>query len=238
MSSFSFNSSRNKIIFLVVFLVVFGLVFSVTYANNSSLPVSSMSGSIISIDEEVYESLEFNSNSFGLMPILDKSVNDNNPYVIKLNFLVGGSNKNNIDNIVYDISLKDLEVDCNLLSPYMKWMLIKNDELISEGNLSYKFDTIVNGELVLTPIQQDLKDYNIDKSIYDNYTFYMWLSDSCQEDDLRNCKTAEDQSHLINKKISGKISIDLSVGAKKELVRKPSNTLDTKNCILEREVDY
>lgn len=39
-------------------------------------------------------------------------------------------------------------------------------------------------------------------------------------------------------KIVGKINIDLNVGDKKELVRKPSETLNTKECILESEVDY
>ena len=229
---------NNKLIFIFCAVITFGLFFSLTYASDANLPVGNMAASIVSIDDEVYEKLEFNSNNFELIPILDKFVSDDNVNVIKLNFLVGGSNNNNIDNIIYDLSLKDLKLDCALLSPYMKWKLLKNGEVISFGNLSYEFDTIVDGKLVLTPIQQDLKDYSEDKSTYDNYTFYMWLSDSCQDDNLTNCKGAHDLSGLLNKKISGKISIDLNVGAKKELVRKPSNTLNTKNCILESEVDY
>ena len=231
-------SDNSKLIVAFCIVITFGLSFGLSYARDSSFSSDKMAGKIVSIDDDVYdkESLEFNSNNFELIPILDKFVSDDNENVIKLNFLVGGSKDNNIDNIIYDLSLKGLELDCALLSPYMKWRLVKNGEIISEGNLGYEFDTIVDGKLVLTPIQQDLKEYSEDKNTYDRYTFYMWLSDSCQDDDLTNCKGAHDLSGLLNKKISGKISIDLNVGVKKELVRKPTEILNTENCILEREV--
>ena len=235
MSSFSFSSSRNKIVFLISFVVIFGMIFSLTYAIDSRLPGTSIESNIVYVDEEAYESLEFNSNNFELTPILDKTVNSDNEHAIKLSFLVGGDNRNNIDNIVYDISLTDLMIDCELVSPYLKWRLIKNDEIVQEGSMDYKFDTIKNGRLVLTPIQQDLKDYNEDKSTYDKYTFYMWLSDSCQEYDLRKCIGSEDQSNLLNKKVKGKVSVDLTVGDKKELVRSPSESLDINSCISEME---
>lgn len=231
-------SDNIKLIIAFCAVIASGLFLGLSYANETSLSSDKMAGKIVSVDDDVYdkESLEFNSNNFELIPILDKFVSDDNPYVIKLNFLVGGSKDNNIDDIIYDLSLKGLELDCALLSPYMKWRLVKNGEVISEGNLSYEFDTITDGKLVLTTIQQDLKDYSEDKNTYDRYTFYMWLSDSCQDENLLNCKNTEDLSNLTNKKISGKISVDLNVGVKKELVRKPSETLNTESCILEREV--
>lgn len=228
----------SKVILFFYIMIVLGLFLSLSYAQNTQLPSSSIKGNIVYIDEDAYGKLEFDSNNFELVPILDKTVDDNNKYVIKINFLVGGSKENNIDNIVYDISLTDLNLDCNLISPYLKWILIKNGEVISEGSLDYSFDTIENGRLVLTPIQQDLKDYSEDKSTYDEYKFYMWLSDSCQEEDLRNCKGAEDQTKLTNKRIKGKISVELNVGAKKELVRNPSETLNANSCINEMESEY
>lgn len=227
----------NKIIFASYILVVFCLILGLSYAVNSGLPSSNLEGNIVYIDEEAYGNLKFDSNNFELTPILDKTVTESNKYIIKLNFLVGGAKENNIDNIIYDISLTDLDVDCDLLSPYLKWKLVKNGEIISEGSLSQEFDTIVDGRLVLTPTQQDLKAYSEDKSTYDEYYFYMWLSDSCQEEDIRNCKYAEDQRNLINKRIKGKISVELNVGAKKELVRNPSNVVDTVSCLKEVETE-
>ena len=221
----------DKIFVTFCIVTILGVFFSLTYALAPELPSDEIKGNIVQVDEEAYESLEFNSNNFELKPILDKNVNDDNFNVIKLRFLVGGSKANNIGNIVYDISLSDLNLDCELLSPYMKWKLIKNGITIQEGSLDYKFDTIKDGRLVLTPIQQDLKNYSEDKSVYDEYNFYMWLSDSCQEEDLNNCVDAESQDDLLDKIIKGKINIELNVGAKKELVRNPSDILNTGSCI-------
>ena len=228
---------NNKIIFASYILVVFCLILGLSYAVNSGLSSNDLEGKIVYIDEDAYGNLNFDSNNFELTPVLDKTVAESNRYIIKLNFLVGGAKENNIDNMIYDISLTDLDLDCNLLSPYLKWKLVKNGEVISEGSLSREFDTIVDGRLVLTPIQQDLKEYSEDKSTYDEYYFYMWLSDSCQDEDLRNCKYAEDQRNLTNKRIKGKISVELNVGAKKELVRNPSETVNTVSCIKEVETD-
>ena len=221
----------DKIFVTFCIVTILGVFFSVSYALFPESPSDEIKGNIVQVDEEAYESLEFSSNSFELKPILDKTVNDNNINVIKLRFLVGGSKENNIDNIVYDISLSDLDLDCELLSPYMKWKLVKNGITIQEGSLDYRFDTIKDGRLVLTPIQQDLKYYNEDKSTYDEYNFYMWLSDSCQEEDLNSCVNADNQEDLLDKSIKGKINVELNVGLKKELVRNPSDVLNTNSCI-------
>ena len=85
--------------------------------------------------------------------------------------------------------------------------------------------------LLLTNIQQDLKPFNEDKSIYDHYEFYMWFSDSCQDENTLNCENAEDQSNLLNKKISGKIEVELYGEGKKELERHPSEELDKNTCL-------
>ena len=104
--------------------------------------------------------------------------------------------------------------------------------LISEGSLDYKFDTIKKGRLVLTPIQQDLKKYSEDKNTYDYYEFYMWVSDSLQSENLLEYEEQELQNNLINKKLKGKIEVQLYGSAKKELVREPSEVLDTNTCIV------
>ena len=63
----------------------------------------------------------------------------------------------------------------------------------------------------------------------------MWLSDSCQ-DELGKCDSKEelvDQSNLLNKRIGGKIEIEVNSGNKKKLERKPSSTLDKSVCVEE-----
>ena len=73
--------------------------------------------------------------------------------------------------------------------------------------------------------------YNEDKTKYDKYEFYMWLSDSCQEDDLEKCLNQKDQSYLMQKQLKGKIEVELYTENKKELIRTPSEELDASTCI-------
>lgn len=117
----------------------------------------------------------------------------------------------------------------------MKWRLFKNGDLVSYGSLDYGFDTIENGRIILTPEQQELKEYNVDKSTYDSYEFYMWLSDSCQSEDVSECLEVESQENLIGKKISGKVQVELYADKGEMLVRKPSKVLNVNNCITESE---
>lgn len=228
----------DKKILVFYIMVILNIIVGISYASTSTSekPEDSFYVNTIRLDEEVYGELLFDSSNLDFKPILDNTIYTNDDNVIEIDFLVGGSSLNDTDNIIYDISLSDLNIDCNLLSPYLKWILIKNDEIISKGSLDYKFDTINNGRLVLTNMGQELKKYSKDKSTYDSYKFYMWLSDSCQEEDFSKCSNAELQNNLLRKKISGKISVDLYVGIKKELQRNPSEELNKEICINELEV--
>ena len=206
-------------------------ILYLTYSMNQGNSRKELTGSIIKIDEEAYGKTEFNNDKLELKPILDKNVNKESNNVIYISFNVGGSKENNTDQIIYDIALADLNIDCNLLSPYVKWKLIKNGLELSAGSLDYKFDTVKDNRLVLTNMQQDLVKYNEDKSICDKYEFYMWLSDSCQEENILKCKNNESQKNLLNKKLSGKIEVELYGGSKKELERHPQETLNKETCI-------
>ena len=211
-------------------LIALILILGVTYAITGKNPLTTITGSIVAIDEEAFGKTEFNSKYYELSPIKDDTIKENNKNVIKFGFRVGGSKENNAKNIIYNISLAELEIDCELLSPYLKWRLYKNREVLSEGSFDYKFDTIVNKRLVLNDINQELKPYSEDKTTYDWYDIYIWLSDSCQEDDLINCVNSETQNELTGRNIKGRINIELLVGNKKELKRNPSNTLNKNSC--------
>lgn len=217
------------IIILGIFMILI-LIIGITYAVSPDSLFRSMLGEKIQIDESAYGENQFDSSEIEMIPILDKDVQKRENNVIHISFLVGGAKSNTIDNIIYDIALNELEIDCSLLSPYLKWKLLKNNKKLSEGSLDYKFDTIQEGRFLLTNIQQDLVKYSDDKENYDQYDFYMWLSDSCQNNDLSECQDSPVQDELLGKKIKGKIEIELYADTKVENTRKPSASLDKSTC--------
>lgn len=225
------NIKKITIISSLVVLIIL-VIIATTYATKPMSNLKNLITKTIRIDESAYGSVTFDSSNLNLIPILDKNLKESERNIIHITFHVGGSELNSADNIVYDIALVDLELDCDLLSPYLKWRLLKNGEILSEGSFDYKFDTIKNGRFVLTPIQQDLKAYSSDKTTYDHYDFYMWLSDSCQNDNIMECLTAEDQSNLLGKTIKGKIEVELYAGTKKTLVRTPNEQLNKDSCVV------
>lgn len=227
------QQQNKKVIFIEVLLIILLLLILGTYAANVMNPEKSIITKTLRIDEEAYGNNVFDSSNLEFRPILDTNVETETNHIVNINFNVGGSAANDEENIVYDIALVDLEISCELLSKYLKWKLIKNNVEISTGSFDYQFETIKNGRYVLTTIQQDLKDYSEDKTGYDHYEFYLWLSDSCQEEEIEDCVEDEDQSLLMDKKISGKIEVELYADTKKVLVRNPSDELDKSTCVME-----
>jgi len=177
----TFFRNKKTIILICIFVGLICIFFG-TYALEPELFTRRIITKILRIDEDVYGDTILDTSELDLRPILDKNMETSIDNVIHIEFTVGGSNLNNVQNIVYDIALADLEIDCDLISPYVKWKLLKNGEFISEGSLDYKFDTIIDGRLVLTPIQQDLKEYSEDKTTYDNYDFAISLLKRKNED--------------------------------------------------------
>ena len=219
---------QNAFVIVLEFALIILIVIGITYAAYSYSNSFNVKTEKIGIDEDIYGDTSVDSDSIKLIPINDKDIYTNNDNVLTIKFKVRGSKENVVNNIIYDIALNNLQVDCDLLSKYLKWELIKNGNIINTGNFSPSFDTINKGRLVLTDIQQDLKDYS---TVSDDYEFRMWLSDSCQEDDIKKCQNNEDQSNLLNKSISGKIEVELYTGSKSKLERKKSDTIDTSTCI-------
>ena len=233
------ENTKNSVLIIVSIIILISALIVGSLAIVNSPRSKTTYFSTLKLDEEAYGNTTFDTSNLNFKTILDKNVKTSLNNVIHITFRVGGNKENNTEEPSYDIALQDLEVDCNLLSPYVKWQLIKNGEVLSEGSLDYKFDTIKDGRLVLTPIQQDLIEYNEDKTKYDYYEFYLWLSDSCQEEDITKCQNVETQNNLLNKTISGKIEVELYGQTKDELVREPSETLDTSTCVtdLKKEID-
>ena len=222
---------EDKRILSFYIIVFIGLSLGFTYALSTASIVLNVTTALITVDEDSYGNTTFDSTNLDFVPILDSEVETRLDNVVKIDFTVGGASTNNTTNIIYDIALADLNIDCNLLSPYIKWKLIKDGSELSNGTFSYQFDTIKDNRLVLTNIQEDLPKYNANKNGYHNYTFYMWFSDSCQEDNISSCVGKADQSTLLGKVFSGRIEVELYTKSKKALVRNPSASLNTSTCI-------
>lgn len=210
--------------FAIISLIIIGISYAIyNFSNNFKLKTIELA-----IDTDIYGDTNIDSDDIKLLPILDNEVNTNNNNVLKINFKVRGNKNNLVNNIIYDIALVNLDIDCELLTKYLKWELLKNEEIISSGNFSKEFDTIIDDRIVLTNIQQDLKDFSNEP---DNYEFRLWISDSCQNTDISKCQNEENQSNLLNKTISGRIEIELYTGNKSKLERTPTTNDNSNTCI-------
>jgi len=190
---------------IIIMLAIVGVTFAVSYVMEGI-------GVNVQTDELLVDySGAVTLPSSNLFPISDADVDTNTKNVMKIEFSVKGVDTNP-SNTIYDVALENLVFDEELRDENVKWKLIKNGIQITEGNLSYAFDIIENGRLVLTNIQQDL---NSDTN--DSYQFVLWISETCN--DIEECTEEDEQSHLLNKSISGKIAINLYTGSKIELVR-------------------
>lgn len=219
---------QNAFVIAIEFAIVIFVIVGISYAAYSFGSNFKLKTVELGIDTSVYGDTSIDSDNIKLIPILDSEVESNQSNVLKINFKVRGNENNVVNNIIYDIALVNLEIDCELLSKYLKWELIKNDEVISSGDFSSSFDTIVDDRLVLTNIQEDLVDF---RSEPDNYEFRLWLSDSCQSSNILECQNAEDQKNLLNKSLSGRIEVQLYTGSKSELVRTPSLDIVIGSCV-------
>ena len=200
---------------VVIILGIFGISYALKVAPFNKIAVNIKSANMdvnISYDSGV-NGADI-SNSGNLLPINDSLVTGptvSDSRVLKAKFYVTG-NTSNPENSIYDIAIHNFNIDCELRTEDLKWRLYKNNELLSSGNLSPKFDTMSNNRLVLTETQQDLT------TTKDEYVFLLWISESCSGD-IANCSKEQDQSKYLGKSLSGSIKVELATKSKKALVR-------------------
>ena len=213
------KSFKNKNILVIVFeilvivLGVGGITFATSKLLNDRTSTNIVAGEY-NLDYVGDKELSFSE----IEPMDDKLVNiDTRDNVIRLEFSLRGVSSNKKDDLIYDVMMNEMNVDCTLLNEYTKWNLYKNGKLISNGSLSPEFDGNVLGDTMrLTNIQEDLPKYNEE---YDKYVLIFWISESC--DDLLTCEKI-DQSSIANSKMSMKVFIALYGGAKKKFERVPN----------------
>ena len=206
-----FKNKDVKVIILEVFLIALGLVgltLGVKYIMNS-INVN------VDTSKLAIDSMNANVTNGTLMPINDSTVNINTTSnVLRITFDVKGASTNTGSNIIYDVLL-NLTADCSLKNESVKWNLYKNNNLLTSGSTSPKYDKdVLNGKITLTDIQQDLVKYS---GSADKYVFILWMSESCTEEDITKCDISKGlTSDSGGKSISGNIDIRLNSGKKKE----------------------
>ena len=200
---------------LEIFLIIFGLIgltLGVKYIMNS-INVN------VDTSKLAIDNMNANVTNGTLTPIEDSTVNINTTNnVLRITFDVKGASTNTGNNIIYDVIL-NLDAECSLKNKNIKWNLYKNSKLLTSGNLSPEFDgDVLSNKLTLTDTQQDLVKYDNDA---DKYVFILWMSESCNEEDITKCDLSEALSSDIGgKTISGNIDIRLLSGKKKNNERK------------------
>ena len=221
-----FRNRDIKVIILEVFLIVLGLVgltLGVKYIMNS-INVN------VDTSKLAIDNMNASVSNGTLTPIEDSSVNINTTSnVLRITFDVKGASTNTGNNIIYDAIL-NIDADCSLKNESVKWNLYKNNNLLTSGSTSPKYDRdVLNGKITLTDTQQDLVKYS---GSADKYVFILWMSESCNEEDITKCDLSNAlTSDSGGKSISGNIDIRLNSGKKKENKRE---TMDIDACSIPR----
>ncbi len=209
------ESLKKKNIYVIMFeivIIVLGIV-GVTLATSNI--ISGRTKTILTAG--IYE-IDYKGNlevvGSDLEPISDSLININTKEsVLRAEFSFKGTEKNT-DDLIYDIMIKDMNIDTVLMNEYTKWNLYKNGELLSHGNFSPQFDSrIVTEDMILTNIQEDLPKYD---QGYDNYVLIIWISEACE--DLLTCEYV-DQSYVVNSRIGMNVFVAVNNSGKVENVR-------------------
>ena len=197
---------------IIIMLGIIGVTFAVSYV------MKSINVNVNTAQLAVNYTGSLTLPTVNLTPINDSSVSTNTDNVMRVNFTVKGVSSNPNIPIIYDVILSELQVDTELKNEYLKWELEKNGVVISSGSFSPWFDSMKDGKLWLTEIQQDLPTSS---ESADSYEFRLWISESCTGD-ITTCTEDMDQSNMLNKTISGKIETVLYTKGKEALVRVPA----------------
>ena len=207
------NSKFIIVMSIVIVLGIIGITYALKIAAFNPIGLNTTAGTInanITYDGDNTNTI---TNTNKMLPINDMlvDINTTDERVLKVSFNITGVSTNP-DNTIYDISLRDINMDKELKSLYVKWRLYKNNTLLSEGNFSPSFDVKENNRLVLTEVQQDLTT-NTDK-----YVYLMWINEVCTGD-ITSCDKKVNQNKYSNKTFNASIKIEASTKTKKELVR-------------------
>lgn len=205
----SFN--RNALVITIeVIAIVLGVV-GITYA--AATLSSSVNASASNLNVVYTGSTTVTATN--LEPRVSAPTVSETSNVARVAFTVKGASTNVNSNIIYDVMLNSISADTAFFNSYVKWRLYKNSSLLSEGNMSYAFDSnLKSNKLTLTNTQQDMPS---NSGTADSYVFLMWIEETCT--DVVNCGSATNQNGIIGKSFQANIFIAVSTGTKVALTR-------------------
>jgi len=202
----SFKNRNMLVLIFEIFLIIVA-IGGLTFATSSLFNGTS---TIIKFGEYNVDYVgELDVVASSLEPISDSLINlDTKDNVLRLEFSLRGVDTNeNPDNLIYDVMLSNLNIDCSLLNKYTKWNLYKNGELLYNGNFSPEFDgNVLTDNVRLTEMQQKLP---LSTDEYDKYVLIIWISEACG--DLSTCERV-DQSNIVNSVMDMKVFIAVASG--------------------------
>lgn len=205
----SFNKNA-LVITIEVIAIILGVV-GITYAAatlSSSVNVSASNLNVVYTGDKTVTATDLSPRVTA--PTISETSN-----VARVAFTVKGASANVNSNIIYDIMLDSINADSAFFNSYVKWRLYKNNSLLSEGNMSYAFDSSLrDNKLTLTETQQDMPS---NSSTADSYVFLMWIEETCT--DVLNCGSAANQNGLIGKSFQANIFVAVNTGNKVALTR-------------------
>ena len=205
----SFN--KNALVITVEVIAIILGVVGITYAAStlsSSVNVSASNLNVVYTGDKTVTATDLSPRVTA--PTVSETSN-----VARVAFTVKGASANVNSNIIYDIMLDSINADSAFFNSYVKWRLYKNNSLLSEGNMSYAFDSSLrSNKLTLTNIQQDMPS---NSSTADSYVFLMWIEETCT--DVLNCGSAANQNGLIGKSFQANIFVAVNTGNKVALTR-------------------
>lgn len=196
---------------ILIVISALGFTYSLIIGTINSININT---SAIPINANITYDAGSNSdviiNNGNMLPIDDSLVTGpdvTDVRVMKAKFNLSGS-ITNPENTIYDIALHDIDMDCQLKTPDLKWRLYKENTLLSSGSFSETFDTMPNNRMVLTNTQEDLTSDTV------SYTFLLWISESCTGD-ITQCDSSYDQTIYLNRNFKAVIKAELSTKTKK-----------------------
>ena len=213
------NNIKNRNLLVIVFellviaLGIIGITFATTKMLNSSAKTTIKTGEY-SVDYKGDTAISIKD----IEPISDDLVNYNTKEnVIRIEFSLKGTKIEDNENLIYDVMLSDMNIDCSLLNKYTKWNLYKNGTLLSNGSFDPFFDgNVLTDSMKLTNRPEDLPKSN---DSYDDYVLIFWISESCT--DLSSCELI-DQSNILDSNMSMKVFIAIFSGDKVDYKRVPN----------------
>jgi len=121
------NAKLFFIMSFIIFLGVAGITVAITVNGFNAIAINANSSRIdanITYDDETNTSSIANHGN--LLPISDSLVTlgTEDSRVLKVKFNVSGV-ESNPDNVIYDVVLRDIDIDCELRTNELKWKLYR-----------------------------------------------------------------------------------------------------------------